>query len=255
MDGWQFEAATANGMDRHALEGAHSKPAGTGLLGGPERAADGMLAWFERGKHRRNRRSCDVHLSKRSADRAAGEPRTGAGVGGRSGVEPESLADAAAFRAFYTQALPVVYGYLLTRCGGGPAVAEDLTQETFMAAVRWIRSGGMVEAPLPWIVSIAKRKLIDHLRKEDRAERRLSLAWDAGRAEEPDPWSDGSNDRAIAALASVAPAQRAALALRYVDGLPVEEVARTLGKSIHATESLLVRGRESFRRALAEESS
>jgi len=36
--------------------------------------------------------------------------------------------------AIYRRALPHVYGYLLTRCGSA-AVAEDLTADTFMAAV------------------------------------------------------------------------------------------------------------------------
>src|SRR2546429_8424155 len=97
-------------------------------------------------------------------------------------AEPESLTTVAAFRAFYANALPLVYGYLRARCGGSVAAAEDLTQETFMAAVQWIKGGGPVDAPLPWVVGIAKRKLLDHYRKEERSERRLALAWDAGPA-------------------------------------------------------------------------
>jgi len=168
-------------------------------------------------------------------------------------AQPESLAGAAAFRAFYAEALPVVYGYLRARCGGSVAVAEDLTQETFVAAVRWISEGGRVDAPLPWVVGIAKRKLLDHFRREERVERRLALAWDAGRAEDPPPWSDATRERAMTALAAVPAAQRAALTLRYLDGYSVQEVADMLGKSIHAAESLLARARESFKRAYAEE--
>jgi RNA polymerase sigma-70 factor, ECF subfamily len=168
---------------------------------------------------------------------------------------PGTLANPATFRAFYAEALPVVYGYLRARCGGGEATAEDLTQETFMAAVRWIKGGGRVEAPLPWVVGIAKRKLIDHFRSEERTERRLALAWDAAAAEDPPPWSDASRERAMAALTTVAAAQRAALTLRYLDGLSVEEVAAALGKSVHATESLLARGRDGFKRAYAEGST
>ena len=41
---------------------------------------------------------------------------------------------------------------------------------------------------------------------------------------------------------------RAALTLRYVDGLPVAEVADLLGRTVHATEALLVRARAAFRR-------
>ena len=42
---------------------------------------------------------------------------------------------------------------------------------------------------------------------------------------------------------------RAALTLRYLDGLPVPEVARALGRTVHATEALLVRARAAFRRS------
>jgi DNA-directed RNA polymerase specialized sigma24 family protein len=39
------------------------------------------------------------------------------------------------FAAFYDQALPRVHGYFFYRCGGSARVAEDLTQERFLAAV------------------------------------------------------------------------------------------------------------------------
>jgi RNA polymerase sigma-70 factor (ECF subfamily) len=49
---------------------------------------------------------------------------------------------------------------------------------------------------------------------------------------------------------------RAALTLRYLDGLPVPEVARHLDRTLHATEALLVRARAAFRRIYeAEEGS
>ena len=40
---------------------------------------------------------------------------------------------------------------------------------------------------------------------------------------------------------------RAALTLRYLDGLSVPEVADHLGRTVHATEALLVRARNAFR--------
>jgi RNA polymerase sigma-70 factor (ECF subfamily) len=40
----------------------------------------------------------------------------------------------------YPRALPEVYGYLLSRCGDA-SLAEDLTSETFMAAVAAVRKG------------------------------------------------------------------------------------------------------------------
>ena len=58
--------------------------------------------------------------------------------------------------------------------------------------------------------------------------------------------------RALSALAAVPSPQREALALRHLDGLSVPEVARALGRSVEATESLLARARRAFRRSFEE---
>jgi RNA polymerase sigma-70 factor (ECF subfamily) len=159
------------------------------------------------------------------------------------------------FQAFYRQALPVVYGYFLGRCGGRAATAEDLTQETFTAAVSEIRKGTVMEGPLPWVMGIARHKLIDHFRRESRAQRKLALVYEAQVIDDDDPWAiSASRDQVIGALALVPASQRAVLVLRYLDGMSVPEVARVIARSVHATESLLARGRESFKRALQEPS-
>ena len=79
-----------------------------------------------------------------------------------------SISDPAAFARFYDDALPRIYGYFLHRCAGGSPVAEDLTQETFIAALAELRKGRRVDAPLPWLYGIARHKLFDHYRREAR---------------------------------------------------------------------------------------
>jgi RNA polymerase sigma-70 factor, ECF subfamily len=164
-------------------------------------------------------------------------------------LDPES------FRAFYDDALPRVYGYFLHRCGGSVTVAEDLTQDTFLAAVAELKKERRVKTPVAWIYGIARHKLLDHYRRQERDERSVRAAREAETHEEDlvvDD-SDDARERAIAALASVAPTQRAALVLCYVDGFSVAETATMLDKSVDAVESLLARGRQSFRRAYLEE--
>ena len=155
------------------------------------------------------------------------------------------LSDPEAFTAFYMEALPRVYGYLVSRCGGSIALAEDLTQETFLAAVAEIRRGRPVLDPIPWVVRIARNKFVDHVRRNLRDERKLLKVWQA--REGASETHDG-RESALNALQCVPLSQRAALSLRYQDGLSVSEVATALGRSIHATESLLARGKETFRR-------
>jgi RNA polymerase sigma-70 factor, ECF subfamily len=144
--------------------------------------------------------------------------------------------------AIYDRALPRVYGYLLPRCGS-VAVAEDLTAETFTAAVVASRRPNAPEVTVPWLVGVARHKLVDHWRWLAREHRSLAVA-------EPlcdpvdDPWEEWLDaEAAHAALSRLAPHHRLALVLRYLDGLPVAQVAEHLGRSLHATETLLVRAR------------
>ena len=57
---------------------------------------------------------------------------------------------------------------------------------------------------------------------------------------------------ATATLAQLGEHHRSALTLRYLDVLPVPEVAVVLGRTVHATEALLVRARNAFRSAYGE---
>ena len=150
----------------------------------------------------------------------------------------------------YDTALPEVYGYLLSRCGQR-SLAEDLTAETFLAAVEAVRNRPPRELTIAWLVGIARHKLADHWRRAEREERGLRLAGDAAPGHRADdPW-DERLDALLAreVLAMLGPHHRAALTLRYLDGLPVPEVAAHLGRTLHATEALLVRAKSAFRQA------
>lgn len=160
--------------------------------------------------------------------------------------------------AIYRRALPHIYGYLLSRCGS-VSLAEDLTAETFMAAVAVSRAKAKTRAEpeitVAWLVGVARHKLADHWRRSAR-EQRTAAAAAAGSppAELDDPWDDWlDTETAFAALRCLNPHQRAALTLRYLDGLPVAEVARHLDRSLRATETLLARARAALRRVYQEE--
>ena len=155
-------------------------------------------------------------------------------------------------RAFYDAMLPRVFSYFSRRCSS-TALAEDLTQETFLSAAREIRHGSVVDEPERWIFGLARHRLVDHFRAQEREGRRLRLAWQAEEATDRVAEARSlSREQTRAALDEVPPAQRLALTLRYLDGLTIPETATAIGRSVRATESLLVRGRQSFRRAYQE---
>jgi len=152
----------------------------------------------------------------------------------------------------YPVALPRVYGYLLPRCGSA-TLAEDLTAETFLAAVAASRQGSLSEVNVAWLVGVARHKLVDHWRRLEREQRSLAAA-DPAAADIDDPWDEWFDaEAAHAALARLPVPQRAALTLRYLDGLPVASVAEHLGRSLHATETLLARSRSALRRQYTED--
>lgn len=152
--------------------------------------------------------------------------------------------------ALYDSALPAVYGYLLRRCGARDT-AEELTSEAFLAAAEAVRRGTAVRVDVPWLIGVARHKLVDHWRRQAREERNMRAV--AGDAEfhDPGPGTADHLDVLIArrTLTRLAPQHRAALTLRYVDDLPVAEVARSLDRTLHATEALLVRAKSAFRAA------
>src|SRR5262249_39127104 len=136
-----------------------------------------------------------------------------------------------------------VYDYLLHRCGGR-ALAEDLTSETVLATVDRVRSGQIHSIEVGYMIGIARHKLVDHWRRRDREQRHFKVYVRDDAIADETVFEPG---RAASVLAKLNPMQRAALTLRYVDDLPVPEVARVLGRTVHATETLLVRAKRAFR--------
>jgi RNA polymerase sigma-70 factor (ECF subfamily) len=152
----------------------------------------------------------------------------------------------------YDRALPAVYGYLLRRCGDA-TTAEDLTSEAFMAAVEAIQGERVPSLSVAWLVGVARHKLVDHWRRLAREDRKLALV-DA--PESVDEWEQEIDAvRARGVLAELSPQHRCVLTLRYLDGLPVRDIADHMGRTEHATEALLVRARASFRHVYGERGS
>ena len=151
----------------------------------------------------------------------------------------------------YDEALPAVHGYLHRRCGGR-LLAEELTGEAFMAAVASINAGKVETVTTAWLIGIARHKLVDHWRREEREQRRLTAV--AGELRDPsDDW-DVVLDQHMAneVLAGLGPHHRSVLTLRYLDALPVAEVANHLERTVTATEALLTRAKAAFRTSYEE---
>ena len=151
-----------------------------------------------------------------------------------------------ALLALYDEALPQVYGYFVRRCGDR-GTAEDLTSETFLAAMDAARKPEPPPLTVPWLIGVARHKLADHYRR--RHDRATVPVAEMPEPDDPDDTWDAHLDRIVAeqVLARLASQYRLVLVLRYLDNLSVPECAELLGRTVHATEALLVRARRAFR--------
>jgi RNA polymerase sigma factor (sigma-70 family) len=123
----------------------------------------------------------------------------------------------------------------------GAQAAEDCYQETFLAALRAyprLRPDSNLRS---WLLTIAHRKAIDHLRRR----RRDTLQPLGEHAALPAP------DRAIwSAVAELPPRQRAAVLLRYAGDLQHREIAAAIGCSEEASRRSLHEGLKRLRETL-----
>jgi RNA polymerase sigma-70 factor, ECF subfamily len=163
---------------------------------------------------------------------------------GASGTLPGAGAEAAEqFTAFYRTHLSDVYGYLLRLCAGDRALAEDLTQDVWLALVEELRRGRLERADIRWLITVARSRFIDSARRERRRQSKLELI----RRAQPSDIEPTCSD-VLDQLDRVLPMHRAVLVLRYVDDLSVPEVATAIGRNLTATNSLLARARSELRR-------
>jgi hypothetical protein len=86
-----------------------------------------------------------------TARRGSGRPDDDKGV-----THPQVRPDPAfGLLELYDDALPHVYGYLLARCGD-VSLAEELTAESFLAAVHAVRKPGAPDPSVPWLIGVAR---------------------------------------------------------------------------------------------------
>ncbi|MGD9711216.1 MAG: RNA polymerase sigma factor [Thermomicrobiales bacterium] len=168
------------------------------------------------------------------------------------------LKNSADFADFFSETSQRVYGYFFARVGGERQLAEDLTQETFLAAARELARGVAVLQPQPWLFGIAHHKLLDYFREKTShavAPEEIIIA-----DQSPLDWPEltlklATEEKILKALRAVPSPQREALILHFMDDMTVADVARQLGRTRSAAESLIWRGRVAFHRHYLESDS
>ncbi len=165
--------------------------------------------------------------------------------------------DAEAFAQIYDCYVDVVYRYLFHRVGSH-ALAEDLTSETFLRALRRLHSFTWQGRDLgAWLVTIARNLAMDHFKSA-----RFRLEVTTADLLEADRADEGIEDTVLArlhtetlidAVRRLKPEQQECIALRFLQDLSVAETAEILGRSEGAVKQLQLRAVRALAKMLAVE--
>ena len=159
-----------------------------------------------------------------------------------------------AFAALYDRYVDLIYRYVYYRVGTHP-LAEDLTSETFLRALRRMSvftwQGKDFGA---WLVTIARNLILDHY-KSSRYRLEICTADPA----DADRWEEGP-ERAVldafthralfSAVRDLGSEQRQCVVLRFLHGLSVAETATAMGKNSGAIKALQHRAVRSLARVV-----
>lgn len=169
--------------------------------------------------------------------------------------------DASALGTLYERYADPLYAYIVHRLDGSREDAEDVWQETLLAALRSLPGYTGRSRLFTWLCGVASHKIADLLRRRGRNPVQVfadlppdQLAELADGSPLPeDVLADQATRMMVVEALGVLPEEyRRALVMRHAEEHSVEEVARLLGKSCKATESLLARARKAFRAALVQ---
>ena len=155
--------------------------------------------------------------------------------------------DENAFRAFHENYYSRLLRYHLVLARGDEQHAREALQETFGRVARGAKRFDSEEAFWGWLAVVARSSAIDGGRRRQRYWSLLKNYATAWRAPEP-PGDDALLHELLEKkLQSLAADDRALLAAKYFQGVPVRELARQTGQSEKAVEARLHRLRRQLR--------
>jgi RNA polymerase sigma-70 factor, ECF subfamily len=154
--------------------------------------------------------------------------------------------------AIYRETIVALYGYVSRKCGGDRTLAEDVTQEAWLRAVREWRRKGVPDQPIAWLTTVARNLLASYFRRKPPASLG-SVSPDDVLAALEDGQTSASSEVSAAvghALARLPADQAQLLEAFHLEDRRMGQIAEAMGVSERAVEGRLRRARQNLRREL-----
>jgi RNA polymerase sigma-70 factor (ECF subfamily) len=170
--------------------------------------------------------------------------------------------DRTAMAELYDRYFDRVYSLVFNQVDRNRDVAEDIVQETFLAALKSAKGFKGRSSAYTWLCSIAYHKVADHYRRQSRERKRMVSGVDVdtvdvsenpGTQPQPDSLIESAETRQVVneALAKLPWDYRQVLILKYVEELSVQEISQIMDRSPKSIEGLLTRSRKALQTQLA----
>lgn len=162
-------------------------------------------------------------------------------------------ADEQRILSIYADTIGPLYRYVSRSCGGDRTLAEDITQEAWLRAIRDWRRKGPPDQPMAWLTTVARNLLVSYYRRHKPAELDAMLETarvmaDPGRSSEA-----AQAETAVTEALSRLPSPQAALIETFhLDRRSTAQIAKASGVSERAIEGRLRRARLRLRRELEQ---
>ena len=158
--------------------------------------------------------------------------------------EPDALVD------LYNCYFERIYWMVTSQVDGDRDAAQDIVQETFLAALKSAGKFRGQSKVYTWLYSIANRKVADFYRRQKRKARHEAgpLADSIGEPTVIETAESEEAKRTIQEILSTLPLHyKQVLLLKYVEEMPVTEISQVMGRSPKSVEGLLTRARRELR--------
>jgi RNA polymerase sigma-70 factor (ECF subfamily) len=157
-----------------------------------------------------------------------------------------------AFKILYLKYSDLLFAYILHHVDKDKEVASEIWQETWVVVIEKINDFQYKSSIFTWLCAIAKNKISDYYRNAKKKERfqsieKLNFDIDVEELEIELVDLETQVD-VITVLANLTDMYRYLLVAKYIENKGIDEISFKIGKSYKATESLLTRSREAFRK-------
>ena len=157
-----------------------------------------------------------------------------------------------AFKILYLKYSDLLFAYILHNLRNNQEVASDIWQDTWCVAVEKIDNFQFKSGFFTWLCAIAKNKIHDYYRQTKRQSSFVStekLQFDIDSEEIDIELIDTeTQSNVVTVLANLTDEYNYLLTAKYIENKNTDKIALEIGKSYKATESMLTRAREAFRK-------